>query len=210
MELFALQLFAQQKGGAGGGDAVAAGAITMGLVVAYIAFLVGLIVLQILYLLAVSRCFALISRRNRQMEPGQVWLCLIPIFGTVWTILMILRLADSLRDEYYDRGLRGDGDFGKTLGIVYFASLMICWPIGLVVWIMYWLKVSNYSKELRSDRGGDYGDYDDRDRDRDDEDDDRDRGRGKRRSREDDDDYDDRNDDRDDDRGGKPWDKGRR
>jgi hypothetical protein len=194
MELFALALFAQQKRGAGGGggDAAAAGVFTI-LMVAYVVFLVGLIVLHILYLLSMSRCFAQISRRNRQMEPAQVWLCLIPIFGTVWTILMVIRLADSLADEYYDRGLRGDGDFGKTLGIIYFVALLACWPVGLVVWIMYWMKISGYTKEMIADRGGGgYGDYDDRD--------DRPRRKKKRRDEEEEEEDEEEEDEDEDDR----------
>src|SRR5436305_8624230 len=78
---------------------------------------VALFAVQIFFLLTLSRCFKEISPRNRQMEPGQVWLCLIPVFGFIWFIMLVLKLSDSLRDEYEERGLDGDGDFGKTLGI---------------------------------------------------------------------------------------------
>ena len=125
------------------------------------------------------------------MEPGQVWLCLIPIFGFVWTIIMILRIADSLKDEYYDRGLRGDGDFGKTLGIIYIVTSFFCGPVAIVCFIMYWVKIAGYTKALMADPG----EYDDEEDDR-----------PRRRRR----DEDDRDDDRDDRRDDRPWDRGGR
>ena len=178
-----MELFAQRAGaGAGGGAGAAPDAgVLAGIFLFYGVVLVAAIIVQVMFLLTMSKCLKQVSPRNRQMEPGMVWLCLIPIFGFVWTIIMILRVADSLRDEFSDRGLRGDGDYGKTLGIVYIVTAFVCGPVGLICWIMYWVKIAGYSKTLASrGRGG----YDD------DDDDDDDRPR-KRRSRDDDDDDDD-------------------
>jgi hypothetical protein len=126
------------------------------------------IVIQIFFLLSLSRCLHQISPRNRQMEPGQVWLNLIPCFSLVWMILTIIKIADSLRDEYDDRGLSGDGDFGKTTGIVYYISQFVCGLVALIFFIMYWVKIAGYTRELaETGRGYRRGrdDYDDRDRD---------------------------------------------
>ncbi len=167
-----MELFAQQ--GRGGGADAAAGMFA-GLLIFYaIAIAIGLFI-QIMFLLSMSRCLKQISRRNRQMEPGQVWLCLIPIFGFIWTIIMILRVADSLKDEYYDRGLRGDGDFGKTLGIVYIVSAFVCGIVAIICFIMYWVKIAGYTKALMEST-----------------DDDEDEDRPRRRRRDEDDDEDDR------------------
>jgi hypothetical protein len=153
----------------------------------YGAIIVIALVVQICFLLTMSRCLREISPRNRRMEPGQVWLCLIPIFGFVWTIIMIIRVSDSLDDEYYSRRLRPDGDFAKTLGIVYIVSAFICGLVAIVCLIMYWVKIVGYTRTLRADRS----DVDD---DFDDDDDDRDEPRRRKRRRleyDDDDDYDD-------------------
>ena len=171
-----LALFAQGKG-AGAGEAAGMFAGILAFYAVIFAIAIGI---QVMFLLTMSRCFKEISNRNRQMQPGQVWLALIPIFGFVWTILMILRLSDSLRDEYDDRGIRGDGDYGKTIGIVYIVSAFICGPVALVCFIMYWVKVAGYTKELRA--SGSHGGYDD------DEDDDRPRKRSRRRDEDSDDD----------------------
>jgi hypothetical protein len=190
-----MELIAQQGGGG------AEGAVCI--CVFYLLIIAVALGIRIMFLLSMSRCFAQISPRNRQMEPGMVWLALIPLFDIVWTIIMIIRLGDSLTSEYRSRGLRPDGDFGKTLGIMYIVLSFACGPFGLICFIMYWVKVAGYTRVLQSDYG--YGDYDDYDDDYDDDDDDDDR-RPRRRSDRD-------RDDRDDDRGGRegrPWDRGAR
>ncbi len=170
-----------------GPPAPPAGAEVAVLLIYGVAIAVG-IVIQIFFLLSLSKCLKEISPRNRRMEPGQVWLNLIPCFNLVWMILTILRIADSLRDEYEDRGLRGDGDFGRTMGIVYYVSQFVCGIVALIFFILYWMKIAGYTKELAADgrRRDDFGDEEDdrpprRRRDPDDwDEDDRDRGRRRR------------------------------
>jgi hypothetical protein len=181
-------LFAQAgKGGNAGPD----GGLLAGMVCFYVVAIAIGIGIQILFLLTMSKCLKQISSRNRKMEPGQVWLCLIPIFGYVWSFIMVLRVAESLQYEFEDRGLRGDGDYGKTIGLVYLIGSLVCGPVGLVCWIMYWLKISGYTKQLQESGREPYEgeDEDDRPRrkSRRDEDDEDDRPRRRRR----DDDYDD-------------------
>lgn len=145
------------------------------------ALLVGLIV-QIFFLLSLSRCLAECAPRNRTMEPGQVWLNLIPFFNLVWLILTILRLSESLQNEFRSRRLRSDDpDFGKMTGILFYVFNFVCGLVSLVFFIMYWAKIAGYTRQLREDRGGGGRDRDDYDddrpqrprRDRDNEDDDR-------------------------------------
>ena len=175
------------RGGGGGGPDAAIGGVFVCLYFGLI--LVGLVI-YILVLVAMSKCLGAVSPRNRRMEPGQAWLNLIPFFNLVWLILSVLRIAESLEDEFEDRRLRGDGDYGKTIGIVFYVGQLVCFPVGLVCGIMYMMKLNGYSRELLE------GGYDDEDDDRprrksrrDDDDDDDDDDRPRRRRR--DDDYDD-------------------
>jgi hypothetical protein len=161
------------------------------------------LVIQIFYLLTLSRALRRCRPRNRRMEPGQVWLNLIPCFNIVWIFITVTRLADSLRDEFDDRRLRADGDFGRTLGITYnVLNLLGAIPYigaifslaGLVCFILYWVKIAGYSRQLLEDSEDRYNSYDERD----DEGDDRgykDRegdDRPSRRRRYEDDEYEDR------------------
>ncbi len=184
----ALMLFAQQnKFGQqpppGGGDAAGLGMMFVFLCI-YGVIILAAIFVQIMFLLSLSRCLKAISPRNRKMEPGQVWLNLIPIFNYVWIIMTILRIADSLKDEYDDRGMSEDGDFGKTLGIIYFATAIACGPVGIIPFIMYWVKIAGYTKALTEGGSGGGGS---RRPSRDDDEDDRPRRRRPRDDDEDDD-----------------------
>jgi hypothetical protein len=171
-----MELFAQQRGGAPPGPDAG---VLVGVFMFYGVLILIAIIIRVFFLLSMSKCFRQISPRNRQMEPGMVWLALIPIFDIVWIIIMVIRLSDSLRDEFYDRGLREDGDFGKMLGILYIVFAIVCGPVGLICFIMYWVKVAGYTKQLAARRR--YADDDD-------EEDDRPRRRRRRDEDEDDDD----------------------
>lgn len=180
---------APQGGGGGGGGG---GAEVLGMCACYSVLIIASIIIHVLFLLNISKTLALCSPRNQTMTPGQVWLNLIPLFGTVWIFITFIRLSESLQNEYRSRGIRPeDPEFAKMTGILYMVlSLVGCGPVGLVFFIMYWVKVSGFRKTLENDRGGGTGledDYDDRpsrrDRDRirdDDQDDDRPRRRDDR------------------------------
>lgn len=158
-----------------------------GIFICYGVLFVVAIVINILFLLALSKCLAQCSPRNRTMEPGQVWLNLIPLFGIVWMFITIIRISESLQNEYHARRLRPDDpEFGKMTGILYMVlSLIGCGPIGLIFFIMYWVKIAKFKNELIDSKRGGRADYDD-------EEEDRSRRGGRRRDEDDDDEEDDR------------------
>ncbi len=123
------------------------------------------------------------------MEPGQVWLNLIPIFGSVWMFFTVIRVAETLDNEYYERRWhRRREDYGKMLGIISCALLLAGVTVPcLICGIMYWVKIAGYSRELVSCSPNRYDDEDDNEDDR--------RPRRRRRDR-DDDDYEDDYDER--------------
>jgi hypothetical protein len=164
MSVASLALFAQKGAGPGGGEAQ--GLCCCGVIVAVVAVL---FLIVIMYLLAVSRCIAQISPRNQPMSPGMVWLCLIPIFGPIWQIIMMFQLADALAKEYRARGMRGDGDFGKTAAVLYLIGIVVPF-LSLIGFIMHWSKVSGYTEELKRRRHDEYEDEDEEDDDYDDDD----------------------------------------
>jgi len=174
------------------------------IVCSIVTFAAGLAI-QFLFLLTLKRALEQCAPRTRTMEPGMVFLNLIPCFGAIWMFFTVSRLSESLRMEYDDRGMDAYGDYGQQLGISY-ASLSLAWVIpyigvlfgiaGFVCWIMYWMKIAELSRGLREGESyrGEYQDYTRRRRerrydDRDDEDDDRPSRRGRTPK---DDDYDDR------------------
>ncbi len=124
---------------------------------------------------------------NRTMEPGMAYLNLIPLFHLVWQFIAVIRVAESLKNEFYDRGWDDREDFGRGIGMN-FAGLSVGGLVpyigglfglaALVCFVIHWVKIAGYNRELAADDGSrGYDDYDDRPR--------------KRRRRDDDDDYDD-------------------
>jgi hypothetical protein len=145
------------------------------LLILLVGLVIGLII-QIFFLMTLSKALSHCSPHSRTMEPGMVWLNLIPCVGTIWIFFTVVRLAESLRREYRDRGLREEGDFGQTLGITYNVMYLVggipyigavASLAGLVCFIIYWVKIAGYSAQLRDAPPDRYGGFrrDDYDRD---------------------------------------------
>jgi hypothetical protein len=185
----ALPLFAQAGGGFGGGGGAAATDTTTSLIIIAVelVILVVAIVVAVMFYLTLSRALQQCSPRNRLMEPGMVWLNFIPCFNFVWIFFTVIRVSDSLRNEFEDRGMRVDGDCGKGIGITYavlkavsiipLVNYVSSWA-ALVFLIIYWVKIAGLSKQLQE--GGGYRNEDEDDRpsrrrrdEREDEEDDR-------------------------------------
>ena len=93
--------------------------------------------------------------------------------------MMVSKITETLRKEFRDRGRHPEGDFGNGVGLTYCICNCLGWVpivsyitglVGLVCFIIYWVKIAGISKELAvssSYRG-----------ERDDRDDDRPRGYG--------------------------------
>jgi hypothetical protein len=143
-----------------------------------------LLVVGIFFLLTLQKALTRCSKRNRTMEPGMVWLNLIPLFNYVWNFVTVIRVGDSLKNEFSDRDIDQGGDYGKTLGITMSALgigsgilsnvgntarapavSMIAGLIGLaslVMFIVYWVQIAGYSQKLgEDDQRGDDEDEDD-------------------------------------------------
>ena len=81
---------------------------------------------QIMFLLNLSKTLALCRPRNRTMEPGMVWLNLVPFLNIVWIFITVIRISESLTKEYRSRGLHSDDpDFAKTMGILYGVCILL-------------------------------------------------------------------------------------
>lgn len=197
-----LALFAQQKGAAEA-DAAVAGMLTMIITVVCVVLAIVLAI-QIFFCLTLSKALTQVRPGNRDLEPGQVWLVLIPLFNLYWIFVITSKIPSSLRREFRERGMDQRGEdyaagigkwyaicnvVGFVGGFIPFVNIVsgLFGLAGFVLWIMFWIKIAGYSKELRE---GGYGDEDgDRPkrRSRDDDDGDDDDDRPRRRSRDDDD-----------------------
>jgi hypothetical protein len=125
------------------------------------------------FLAALARALHSVSPENRRMEPVRVWLNLIPIFNFVWATVTVERVAESLRNEFRERGMDGPAErYGRSTGL----TVVILLAVGLVFspafvpfrrasvypaliifvmalgnWVAYWKQINGYVRRLKSD-----------------------------------------------------------
>ena len=128
--------------------------------VAAIALVVaGVLVVAMLFLSAIVRVLRRVPAEHRRMEPGQVWLNLIPVFNFVWVTVTVERVAESLRSEFTARSLHGpDERYGRKYGLTVLALLasgvlfypaFITYPIAFFYAIAYWRQMNRYAERLK-------------------------------------------------------------
>jgi hypothetical protein len=121
-------------------------------------FLIPFFLLPVIFfLLTLQKALQRCSLRSRVMEPGQVWLLLIPVFNLVWQFILVSNVATSLGNEFRARNMVREAEPGKALGHAY-CILGLCSVIpfvgiltsiaALICWILYWVKIAGYSSEL--------------------------------------------------------------
>lgn len=136
-------------------------------------FLALFFVPAVLFLLTQQRTIKLIQPHNRRLQPGEVFLQLVPLFGMIWQFFVVIRLSDSIRNELGERTFSfeemrmGQNEQGKRptyrIGITY-CILFCCYilPIigtylflaGTVCWIIYWVQLFRYKKKLEAKHQG--------------------------------------------------------
>ncbi len=129
---------------------VAAGLGILTIVLIVIAIM---LVPAIFYLLTLQKALNRCSPECRAMNPGMVWLMLIPLFHIVWQFFVVLNMAKSLAAEFKKRGIAEDPNPGQTLGLVMCIGNIICGPVGLICWILYWVKIAGYSAKIAAPPG---------------------------------------------------------
>jgi hypothetical protein len=95
----------------------------------------------ILISLAISLviCFLLYSvqkrvpAEHREIEPGLVWLLLIPLFNIIWNFFVFLRIPESYQNYFRAQGRVDTGDCGRGVGL----ALAICGVCSMVPCVNY-------------------------------------------------------------------------
>lgn len=112
----------------------------------------------ILFLITLQNTLKLVSPENRAMEPGQVWLALIPLFNLYWHFVIASKMAESLAREFKKREVPlDDHEPGKSIGQMYAVLSLVTWiPVlgylaslaAIICGIVYWVKIYNYKQKL--------------------------------------------------------------
>ncbi len=122
------------------------------LIIAGVALCVHIIVCFFLY-----RFFRRVPQQFRKMEPGLVWLLLIPCFNLVWNFFVYIRLPRSIKAYFNSVGNQTMGDCGEGLGLALSiceaASLIPCVGIltgvaALVLVILFLVKANELTEQI--------------------------------------------------------------
>ncbi len=121
-----------------------------------IAFAIFLIPL-IFYILTLQKALNKCSPQNQAMQPGLVWLLVIPCFSIIWHFFVVINMAKSLSAEFQARGIQEEPEPGQVFGLVMcgLACASVVPLLGsffglgyLVCWIIYWVKIAGFSRKL--------------------------------------------------------------
>jgi hypothetical protein len=93
----------------------------------------------------------------RKLDPGLVWLLLIPCFSIVWNFFVFPRLSDSFKAYFQSIGDESVGDCGRGLGLGYaITSAVAVVPIlgivaalvSLVLLVLYLVKANELKNRI--------------------------------------------------------------
>lgn len=110
-----------------------------------------LIIPYVFYILTLQKTIQQIKPENRTISIGSLWLLLIPLFNLIWQFIVVNKISVSLANEAKSRNLNfGEIHPGKSIGIAMCIFLLIPYVniIGFILWIVYWVKISNYKNIL--------------------------------------------------------------
>jgi hypothetical protein len=112
----------------------------------------------IFYLLTLQNVLIRCAPASRTMEPGMVWLSLIPFFNLIWNFFVVMGIAKSLGNEYVRRRMPSPEPApGQSIGLAMSICMCCCiipllgaltGLVAFVLWILYWIKVAEYSRRL--------------------------------------------------------------
>lgn len=151
-----------------------AGGMEMGTMLAVygVVFVIALAISALICFL-VYRLFDAIPAQHRTMEPGMVWLLMIPLFNLFWNFKVFLGLADSFANAFEAAGQPlTESQSGRTMGLWY-SILVLCSIIpclgslttlvGLVLLILILVKGHELKNRLASlPKDGEADGYEDR------------------------------------------------
>jgi hypothetical protein len=143
-------------------EAVGGMAIALAIVAAIA--LVGLLV-AVLICLFLSSCLTRLPEEHRRVNPGLVWLLLIPCFPVVWNFFVYPKVAESFQSYFDAQGRTDVGDCSRglatlyciltvvstVLGIIPFIGAVNCLlgPAILVIWTLLLVRFAGYKGQVQ-------------------------------------------------------------
>lgn len=112
----------------------------------------------IFYILTLQNALKKCAPESRTIDPGLIWLYLIPVVNFIFSFFIVLGVAKTLRNEFNRRSVFvADPTPGQAIGIAMCVCMccsiipvlgVLAWLAHLVLWIIYWSKIAGYSRTL--------------------------------------------------------------
>lgn len=114
-------------------------------------------------LATITRVLGRVSPENRRMEPGEVWVNLVPVVNLIWPMVTVERVGESIRAELraLNRVKKKDA-FGKTSGLIALVLVgvvtllppvgFVTLPFAFLYGIVYWVQLNGYARRMTLER----------------------------------------------------------
>tara|TARA_B100000287_G_C20381703_1_gene681874 strand:+ start:246 stop:659 length:414 start_codon:yes stop_codon:yes gene_type:complete len=120
--------------------------------------ILGIVLLPLIFFfVSMMKTLQACSPQNRTMEPGMVWLNLIPLFNLGWIFYTISCISNSLSNEFNERKIENNGQFGFGVGVAMaVCNIVSIIPVvglftsiaSLVLWIIYWVQIVGFKNKI--------------------------------------------------------------
>ena len=121
-----------------------------------VAIILGIFIIPyVFYIQTLQKTLQEIKPENKTISEGSLWLLLIPIFNLIWHFIVVNKMSTSLANETKSRNINfGEIQPGQSTGIAMCILNLIPYlnVIGFILWIIYWVKISNYKNMLINNR----------------------------------------------------------
>jgi heme/copper-type cytochrome/quinol oxidase subunit 2 len=118
---------------------------------------IALLIAYILFVVSLQNTLKLIKYKNRLMQPGSVWLTLIPVFNYFWQFVLVYRVTHSIKNELRTKGVLvnhssflATGRAACIFGCVAIINelAIVCGLCSVACWIAFWYKVNSHRKQI--------------------------------------------------------------
>lgn len=127
---------------------------------ASIVFALASLLIALISLWAMYKCLSLITPKNRALPAWSVWIALVPVFGFFWMLVVIYKIAKSLRAENQQRVNKIQRiEYGEVIGIssIIFSVIPLVFPqfkliltaLACIFWATYMVCICFQIKELK-------------------------------------------------------------
>ncbi|TKK67250.1 hypothetical protein FC093_15325 [Ilyomonas limi] len=122
-----------------------------------LAFVLVFMVTVILFLITLQNTLKAVEPENRTMNPGNVWLMLIPFFNAIWVFIVVNAIANSSQTQLELYGEYSGQKVTYNIGMAWAICSVLNWvPIigliagfaALILFVVYWIKVNETRKQL--------------------------------------------------------------